>query len=289
MKKILLTGATGNVGSQLVKNLEGKDLNLSVMVRNEELGKAKVFADSGINTVIGDFADKHSLQDALSGIDIAYLLVPGVQNMLDLARNFIEAAKSSGVKRIVKQSVLGANQGASVEVPRIHGVIDDELIDSGIEYTIIKPNSFMQNFIGSAESIKSQNAVYFNFGDGKFSAIDVRDIAACTAATIVEEEHANKIYELTGISAIGGIDFANALSNVLGRKINYVAVSDEDAKKTMLGFGMDEWLVDNLIGFGQIFANNWAGTVTSDVFNLTGKQPISIEQFVKDFADYFRD
>jgi uncharacterized protein YbjT (DUF2867 family) len=289
MKNILITGATGNVGSQLVKNLENKNLNLSVMLRKEDNDKVKNFEENEITVKIGDFADKDSLRNALEEVDVAYLLVPGVPKMMEMSRNFIEIAKETGVKRIVKQSVLGANPDAPVEILKLHGLIDNELKDSGIAYTIIQPNGFMQNFIGSADSIKTQNALYLNFGDGKYSAVDVRDIAASTAAAINGDGHENKTYTITGPEAIGGQDFTDALSRALGRTINYVAISDTDAKNAMLNLGMDEWLVDNFVGFGRIFANNWASEVSEDVFKLTGKNPATIEQFANDFADYFKN
>lgn len=286
--KILITGSTGNIGTQLIKILVGKKQDITAMLRVSEKSKEAEVTKQGVKVVYGDFNDVESLNKALSGIDIAYMLIPSVPTMVQLGSNFIDAAKQQKVKRIVKQSVLGADVSAQVEIPKFHGVIDQELKNAGIAYTIVQPNGFMQNFISSAGSIKSSNALYLNYGEGKFSTVDVRDIAASTAAVLTDSVRENRIYAITGSEAISAKDFADALSKALGKSISYYPISDADAKAAMMGMGMNEWFVDNLVGFGQIFANNWAGYVSKDVETLTGKKPISIQQFTTDFAEHFK-
>ena len=285
---LLITGASGNIGTQLIKLVTNKGHQVTALLHRSEESKVAILTDQQVKVVYGDLNDVESLNKALSGIDKAYMLIPSVPNMVQLASNFIAAAKNQKVKHIVKQSVLGADVNATVDIPKFHAISDEELKKSGIAYTIIQPSGFMQNFIGSADNVKKANALYLNYGEGKFSAVDVRDIAAATASVLLSSGHENKAYSITGAEAISSQQVAEAIGRAIDRKISYYAVSDADAKKAMLDMGMNEWFVDNLVGFGKIYANNWAGYVSGDVEKLTGSKPISIQQFATDFSTFFK-
>jgi len=178
MIKILITGATGNVGTQLVKLLIAAKANLRVLLQKPNAEAEMNFRDNNVEVAYGTFDDQASLTKAMTGIEKVFLLLPSHPNMVAYANNAIEAAKAAGVKHIVKQSVLGADKNAGVDIPRFHGVTDEALKNSGIKYTILQPNSFLQNFIGFASIIKDHGRFYANYADGKFSTVDVRDIAA---------------------------------------------------------------------------------------------------------------
>ncbi len=243
--------------------------------------------EQGYEVATGDFADKASLLQAMKGIETFFILVPSAPNMDELSNNAVDAAKESGVQLIVKQSVLGADVQASVDIPRLHAIVDDYLKQSGIAYTIIQPNSFMQNFLGFATTIKQQGTIYANYAEGKFSTIDVRDIAAVTAEAIVTANYKNEVLGITGPAAVDTDEVAAAISAFTGKEIKYVAVPSEVAKSSMLQMGMPDWFAENLKGFGEIFAAGWAGTVTDTVEKVTGRKAIAVQQFANDFKAWF--
>ena len=286
--KILITGATGNIGAALLKALSTEKANLRLLVRNEESDNAKKLIEQGYEVAIGDFSNIPSLLNAMKEIETLYLLVPSAPNMDELSNNAVNAAKQSGVKHIVKQSVLGADMNAMVDIPRLHGIADVYLKNSGIDYTIIQPNSFMQNFLGFINTIKQQSTIYANYADGKFSAIDVRDIAAVTAKAITTDKYKNEVLAITGPAAIDTSEVAAAISAAIEREIKYTPVSSEIAKSSMLQMGIPEWIAENLKAFGELFAAGRAGTVTNTVEEVTGNKAISIHQFANDFAGWFK-
>ena len=257
-------------------------------MRNEESDNAKKLIEQGYEVAIGDFSNIPSLLNAMKEIETLYLLVPSAPNMDELSNNAVNAAKQSGVKHIVKQSVLGADVNAMVDIPRLHGIADVYLKNSGIDYTIIQPNSFMQNFLGFINTIKQQSTIYANYADGKFSAIDVRDIAAVTAKAITTDKYKNEVLAITGPAAIDTSEVAAAISTAIEREIKYTPVSSEIAKSSMLQMGIPEWIAENLKAFGELFAAGRAGTVTNTVEEVTGNKAISIQQFANDFADWFK-
>ena len=177
---ILVTGATGTIGQALVKQLQSRGVNFAVMSSKP---RREV---SGLTTVQGDMTDVASLRTAFAGVDTMFLLFPFQANAVELARNAVQAAQAAGVKHIVRSSGAGADANSPVAIAQMQGSIDQLIEKSGIPYTLLRPNGFMQNWVNfSAGQIKAGAYAAPN-GDGAISVIDVRDIAEVAAIVLTE-------------------------------------------------------------------------------------------------------
>ena len=176
---ILVTGATGTVGSEVVKQLlsskgERKDIKAAARSANDS-----TFRNLGVQALELDYNKPDTLSAALRGVDKLFLLTPFQSNMVDLTSNLVNEAKKAGVKYIVKQSVLGADAEPAITTSRLHRQAEKIIEESGIPFTFLRPNFFMQNFVTFYSNfIKTQGAFYVPAGDAKASFVDVRDIAA---------------------------------------------------------------------------------------------------------------
>jgi uncharacterized protein YbjT (DUF2867 family) len=188
---------------------------------------------------------------------------------------------------VVKFSALGAG-GADSAILRQHGETDQLLADSGLPFTILRPNSFHQNLLWSAGTIRDHGAFYLPMRDGRLSLVDVRDIAAVAAVVLTAEGHRGKTYEITGPKSLSYHDVAAILSRVLAKSVRYVDVPPAAARDSMLKAGMPAWNADALIELYGVFATGEYGSTTDVVQMLTGRPPISFEQFARDTADRFR-
>jgi uncharacterized protein YbjT (DUF2867 family) len=153
--KILLTGATGNVGGAVLNNLSTTDVDLQVLTRGES--KAQALRDRGVEAIVGDFLKPETLGPTLEGVSTIFLLTPIHPDQVPQASNAIKAAKESGNEpRIVRLSVHQASHEAPTRISRQHAEIEDELTSSGLPYTLLRPQSFMQNTLMAAQTVASE-------------------------------------------------------------------------------------------------------------------------------------
>ncbi len=281
MAQILVTGATGNTGSLVAGQLKERGVDVRALARDE--GKATSLRDQGIEVVIGDLDQPDTLGDAVSGVEKIYLVTWNGPTAEQQRKNLIDAAKQSGTPHVVVGGALGVES-------RIINQIDaanDYLKASGLPWTILQPTFFMQNLMSAKETL-AQGQLYWDLGEGRVPAIDIRDIADCAVAVLTSDGHEGKTYDLTGPEAISFSDMAAVFSKELGHEVTYVPVPTEAAKESLMGMGYPEWIAD---GFGELmagFADNWAADRTSDnVEKLSGHAARSFAQFAKDFRDYF--
>jgi uncharacterized protein YbjT (DUF2867 family) len=284
---ILITGATGNVGSSLLNHLDTADVDLRVLTHDES--KAKALRDRGIKAVVADFLEPGTLGPALEGVSTVFLLTPIHPEQVPQASNVIEAAKESGNDpRIVRLSVHQATHEAPTRISRQHAQIEEELRASGLPYTFLRPQSFMQNTLATARTVASQGRIYQPFKDGRLGMIDARDIGEVAAKVLTEEGHEGKVYTLTGPAAISFYDVANAISEVLGKEVSYVPVPLENAKEAMLKMGIPEWKADALNEYAKAHSEGYSDWTTDDVEQLNCHPATSYKQFAADFQQVFR-
>ena len=234
--KTLVTGATGKVGSALLDNLGNADVKLRAFVRAES--EAQSLGELGLEVALGDFLKPETLGPALEGVSTVFLLTPIHPQQVSQATNVIEAARESGNDpRVVRLSVHQASHDAPTRISRQHAEIEDMLVSSGLPYTLLRPQSFMQNTLMAAPTIASQGRIYQPMKGGKLGMIDARDIGEVAAKVLTEEGHEGKTYTLSGPAAICFYDVAEALSEVLDKEVGYVPITQEKAKEAMLEQG----------------------------------------------------
>jgi len=288
-KKILITGATGNVGGAVLNHLTATDVDLRMLTRTES--KAQALKDRGVeDVVVGDFLEPETLGPALEGVDTVFLLTPIDPQQVPQANNVIRAAKESGNEpRIVRLSVHQASHTAPTRISRQHAQIEDELTSSGLPYTLLRPQSFMQNTLMVAPTVASEGKIYQPFKDGKLGMIDARDIGEVAAKVLAEEGHEGKVYTLTGPAAISFYDVAETLSEELGKEVNYIEISLEAAKAAMLNRGIPEWRADALNEYAKAHSKGYSDFTTDNFEQLTGHPSTSYKEFASDFKQMFRE
>ena len=284
---ILVTGGTGTTGKEIIGELHKLGAaGVRALVRDP--GRASFIREAGFETVEGDFDRPETLDAALEGVERALLLTPPSPKTFEFQRDFIEAAKRAGVRRVVKFSAFGADASAPEGFGKWHGQAEDYLRESGLAWTMLRPNFFMQNLLGQARQIAAEGRIYQPVGDASASFIDVRDIASVAARALVEDGHEGEAYVLTGPEALSYAEVAAKLSEAAGREVTYVPISPEQFRQGALAAGLPEWLVGALERLNEIFAAGHAAEVTDRVRAVGKKEPITFDQFARDHAQAFR-
>lgn len=282
---ILVTGATGNNGKELVRQLVAAGQRVRALVRSAR--DAASLNGPNIELAMSDFEHHETLEAALRGVDQAFLLTPVAERFVQWQTDFIKAAQSTRVKHLVKFSGMGADAQSQSELLRLHNQTDEILRGSGVPFTILQPNSFYQNMLMSAATIKSQGKFYLPLKRALQSTVDIRDICAVAVKTFTTSGHEGKTYVITGPQALTCQQVAETLSSVLGRKAEYVDVPLSAATDGMRQSGMPEWNVRVVGELLDYFASGAAADVADTVPRLLGRPAISFEQFVKDHRAVF--
>jgi len=254
----LIFGSSGTVGSEVVRQLEAAGAPFR-----------------RANRQAPDYA----------GVDTVFLLSPS-----DAAAELkiLEDAKRAGVRRIVKLSVIGAAE-ESFSFAKLHRGVEKAIEQSGLDWTFLRPNGFMQNLVNyDGPTIRSQGAIYSSAADGRISHVDVRDIAAVAVAALTQPGHEKKAYTLTGPEALTYDQIAAKIGAAAGRDVKHVALTPEQHKGGMLGAGVPEPYADALLDLNRAYRENLLSGVSSAVKDVTGRDPISFDQFAADNAAAFR-
>lgn len=280
---ILITGASGNVGSEVLKQAAAAKLPIRAAFQSAEKAKS---APAGVETALLDYNKPESIRAALQGIETAFLVGPPTAEVVKFEGGFVDEAKKAGIRHIVKLSALG---GHKATFPGLHRDSEQKIEASSIPYTFLRPNGFMQNFVNyDGATIRTQNAFYGAQGQGAVSHVDIRDIAAVAVKVLSSQGHEGKAYSLTGSEALSNEQVAEKLSRALGRTIRYVDLAPADFKKALLGAGMPEWSVNAILDLQRMYREGGASVVDGTVARLLGRPAIPFEQFARDYAAAFQ-
>jgi uncharacterized protein YbjT (DUF2867 family) len=274
---ILVTGATGNTGGEVLRQLLDAGHAVRVLVRNPEAAQK---LPPGAQAAIGDYDDIASLDAAFAGVEAVYAVTPVSPRALDWMRNLIDAARRAGVRRFVKMSGMTAAPDAGATLIRRHNEADEYLRASGVPYTILRPNSFMQNQLGNAGSIKSQGTIFQATGEARQSLIDVADVAAVAVKALTEPGHEGQIYVLTGPESLDLHAVAAKIGGAIGKPVTYVPIPPAAVEQGMKSRGMPEWLAHNIAEFFSWVSTGAFAEATGDVQRVLGRPPVTFDQFL---------
>jgi uncharacterized protein YbjT (DUF2867 family) len=284
---ILVTGATGTVGSFLVKKFGAAGVRARALVRSLE--KAEAIEALGLEAAVGDLDKPETLAPALASVERVFLLSAPEERQAELQNNLVRAARDAGVRHVVKLSAIGVGgELDQIALGRVHRETEEEIERSGMAHTHLRPNGFMQNSFMYAQTIKSQGVFYAPYGDAKVSYVDARDVASVAFHALTEDGHEGKAYEITGPEALSYHDIARELSAVLGREVKYVEVPIEAARGAMVGAGLNAWTVNALVELFNFYKDGGADQVRDTVREVTGRDPITFAQFATDHAQAFQ-
>jgi uncharacterized protein YbjT (DUF2867 family) len=280
---ILITGASGNVGKEVLK----KVAKTGHKVRAAYQSPQSAAAPDGVEVVAVDYNQPETLRKALDGVEKVFLVGPPTQQLVPLERKAMDVIVQSKVKHVVKLSAMG---GRDATFPRQHAESEDYIRSTGVPYTFLRPNGFMQNLVNySAPTIKSIGKFFGSEGEGKVSQIDIGDIASVAAKVLSEEGHADKVYTLTGPEALSNCEVAKILSEVLGRAIEFVNLPPDQLHAGLVAAGVPEWNANALVDLQRLYHDGKAAEVTADVQNILGRSPIRLRQFVAEHRQDFEE
>jgi uncharacterized protein YbjT (DUF2867 family) len=276
---ILVTGASGTVGSQVVRALleRGAPFRAAYRTRPQNL-------PAHVEAVSLDFDQPDTLPPALRGVSTVFVLSSTVAPEVNLVR----AAEEAGVERVVKLSVWGADK-EEFTFARWHRSVEKVIEASGLRWTHLRPNSFMQNMVTyMGDTIRGQGSIYTSAPDARVRHVDARDIGAVAGRVLTESAHEGKAYELGGPEALTYREAAGILARVLGREITVVGLTDEAYKQGAVASGMPEAYADALVDLERYYRTGMAGGEAPAVRQLLGREPGSFEQFARDYAGALR-
>jgi uncharacterized protein YbjT (DUF2867 family) len=282
---ILVTGAGGSNGSELIKQLFATGVSVRAMVRKRR--DLENDALPGVEFVTADFDDLASVNRALEGVQSAFLVTNSSERTETQQLRFVETARAAGLRHIVYLSQLHATKDSPVRFLRYHAVVEEAISASGMTFTNLRPNLYMQGLLGFRSSIISEGRFFAAAGDSRVSIVDVRDIAAVAATALTESGHEGKTYDVTGPEALTHAEMASQLSETLGRRISFVDVSEAAMRDALLSLGMPEWQVDGLIEDYAHYRRGEASGISTAVEDVTSLRPRSFLAFTRDYKQAF--
>lgn len=281
-KPILVVGATGNIGSALVRALKAKGADCIAGIRNE--AKADDLRALGIPLIDFNFDDPRSMENAFRKAERAFLMLPLTPSLVEHGLAAIRAAKEAGISFIVRSSEFRADRTSAELAFRAQGIVDDAFRESDIPCAIIRPNFFMQNFsVYYRESIRRDKAIYLPQGSERISVVDVRDIADVAAELLLSPDvHLGRTYDLTGPQSLSNFEIASMLSEVLMKKVDYIPLDENVALDNMKQRDLPEWNIEFVASLHRYVREGRMAEVTNAIRDITGKPP-------RHFGDYADD
>lgn len=283
---ILVTGAGGTVGKELIGQLSAAEIPFRAGFSTiEKAGKAR---GAGLDGVHADFGEPETVRAALKGIDTLFLLSGWSPSQTRHEVNVVREAKAAGVRRLVKLSVWGA-EGEGFSFAKIHRPVEREIESSGIAWTFLRPNGFMQNLSNFfAGSIRAHGVFHLPAREARISHVDVRDIAAVAVRALTAPGHERNAYDLSGPEALTYGEIAAKLTAVVEREVSYVEIPEDQFKQGAMGAGMPEAYADAMLSLIRYYVAGHAARVSPDVTRVTGREPISFDRYARDHAAAFR-
>jgi uncharacterized protein YbjT (DUF2867 family) len=283
---ILVTGATGKNGVEILKRLTGRQERVRAMVRKRN-DIMHATPKTGLEFAEADFDDPASLRKALQDVQRAFLVTNSSDRVEERQLRFVSLARESGVKHIVYLSQLHASSTSPLRFLRYHAAVEEALRGSGMSYTSLRPNLYMQGLLMIGKSIASQGRFFAPAGDARVSVVDVRDIAAVAVAALTQTGHEGNAYDLTGPEALTHAEMATHLSQALNRPIAFVDVPEQGFRETLRGLHMPDWQADGLIEDFAHYRRGEASGISATVKEVTGESPRSFLAFARDYKAAF--
>ncbi|MCB1158103.1 MAG: SDR family oxidoreductase [Leptospiraceae bacterium] len=276
---ILVTGASGNVGFEVCKQLVQKRVKVRACTRNPMTLQSRKRI-SGLEWTEFSYERRDTFNNALSDVEKLFLVAPPANSFSDrIVIPFIQEAITRGINHIIFLSAMGVENSEEAPLRKIEVYIEN----SGVDYTFLRANWFMQNFNTMfLESIRS-GLLHLPVGDGQTSFVDVRDIANVTMHSFLDEGHRKKAYTLTGPEALAYPDAIDRISKEIGKEIHFDAVDPTIARREMLQNGLPDSSVNFLLQLYETVRINLTAPVSEDIRSVLGTTASSFEQYVKDY------
>jgi uncharacterized protein YbjT (DUF2867 family) len=282
---LLVTGATGTTGSEVVRLLRERELEVRALIHDE--AKADATRALGAEPVLAEMGDPKTLEPALAGVERAYLVAPLSPMQAEYEQVFVETAKAAGVQHVVKLSVIGASKDSPLRFGKTHAVVEQALRESGMAWTFLRPNGFMQNNLAWPARVQD-GTFYSPVPDAAFSIVDARDVAEVAVAALTGDGHAGKAYALTGPEAVSYRDQARRLFAAAGREVAVEEVAAEAVKQALVKAGVPPWNAEGLAEVWELYGSGGATLVASGVEDVLHRAPRDLDAFARDHVEAFK-
>ena len=279
---LLITGATGDVGSRVVRLLMERGLRPRIFVRSAE--KARALFGEGADARVGDLGDGATLRAAMQGVETVFLVNvgPGIPERDALAAGI---ARDEGVRRIVKLSSLDVEEGLAIGAWHEKG--EAAIRASGIASTFVRPSGFMSNFLAWAHSIRNEGVVRSSTGNGGRPFIHSEDIAAVAARALMEESWAGRILSITGPRALTFAEATEILGRAMGKPLVYQAISDGEARERYARVSGSREETEAHVALWRAIREGRLAAVTGEVEEVLGRKPLSMEEWARENVHHF--
>jgi len=284
-KTILVIGATGRLGSELVKLLIRNGEPVRAATRNPETVSSRL--QNTVDAIEFDYERPQTFSPALVGVEKVFLTVrPGDNHSDKAAMPLIDAAKKAKVQLIVDLTAMGVEQDETFMLR----VLEKYIEASGISYTHLRPNWFMQNFNSGPmfADIKTTGALHLPAADAGISFIDVRDIAAVGFVALTQPDHLGRAYILTGKESLSHFQVVEKLSRVAGKEISYIPISEDIAREALGKGGIQTDLIERWTDFYRKVRQGLCAPISTDIESVLGRSPILFDQYANDYAASWR-
>lgn len=278
---ILVTGATGTIGSEVFRRLAAAGERPRAFVRDPRIARARL--GDAVEHVVGDLDRPETVEAGLAGVDRVFLLTRQSSRQPQQERNVIDAAVRSGVRQLVKLSVFRADERSPLQIARQHRQAERALERSGLTHTIVRPVFLMQNLLGMLRG----GAIHTAAGDGRLAMVDARDVAAVAVAALTSRGCDGKTHTLTGPEAVTFDEVAEILSRQTGMSVRHVRVAPDDVRNALERSGMEGWFADDMAKLHGMLAAGYEQLVTDDVRTVTGTAPCTLAELATHFAHQF--
>lgn len=282
---IYVTNGGGHVSRTIVESLAKSGQPVRFLVaRAEDAGSA---ADTRTQIVVGDLLEPETIAPTLEGIDVAILLTRNTPDQVEREVTFAETALASGVTRIVKISAFGADINAEKGAKQTHGHAEEAIRRTGIPWTFVRPQFFMQNILWFAGEIKARGTFTLPMKDGRIGMIDFRDIAAVAVHCATDASHSGRIYNLSGPELLSMRDVADKLSWAIGKAVRYNDVSGEEFRQLLVAMGWPEWHAEGVARSYVGMSEGASEVLTGDVKAILGRGATPFDKVARDYARFF--
>lgn len=281
--RYLITGATGRTGSGVVGHLRAAGDDVRVLVRD----RAKAATLAGADIVDGAFDDPDTLARAFDGVDVAFLSLGSGPDQIRLEKAVIDGAARAGLPHLVKLSVAAAGHDSPSLVCRLHAEIEDHLVASGIPHTLLRPTAYSANLLSAAPAIAATASWSGSAPTGRVTYTDIRDLAEAAAIVLRSPSLHGRGHEWAGPDSLSANEITKLLSDITDREVTYVAVSPEEQATALRGSGVPEWFVDLIVSLDVGAEAGAQYTPSSALGTLLGREPRTVEQFLRANAAAF--
>lgn len=275
---ILVTGANGTTGSEVVRQLAAAGRPVRALVRSR--ANAAALPKAGVELALGSFADRASIDAAMKGVEAVYMISFEAPDQLALQANLIEAARRAGVRMVARLSASSADADSEDPLIATHGKGDLQLARSGLGHVLIRPQWFDQNFLTYCPG----GRLRLPAGEARLPFVDVRDIAAVAIKALTEPGHDGKAYVLTGPEALSHGDVVAILSEATGKPFVYEDIPAGSYRRQLIAEGMTEFRADLVLGLFDRMKKRGTAPVSGDIAKVLGRPAIAFRQFARDYA-----